>query len=138
MFMHHLLVIALARPLMLSRSRAPYMLARSHRTGGLDRSVRSLAATSGVVQIDVENVRGKTGFRLGHDALLAATAQWTHEQGLFGRVVMVVDHGKKHEGSAATPAQLEFPSQFFHCQRVLAGTPACEWCECDCRTEHHH
>jgi hypothetical protein len=65
---------------------------------GLERSIASLAATAGIVQIDVENVRGKSGFCLDHDALLAATAQWTAAHELQGRVVLVVDHGDVHQG----------------------------------------
>ena len=64
----------------------------AHRSlSGLERGISSLAATSGIVQIDVENVRGKSGFRLDHSALLAATAQWTAAHKLQGRVVLVVD-----------------------------------------------
>ena len=46
------------------------------RMNGLERGIAALAHTAGVIQIDAENVRGKSGFRLGHDALLAATAEW--------------------------------------------------------------
>lgn len=74
----------------------------SHKTrircSTLERSVSALASTSGIVAIDAENVRGKSGFRLGHAALLAATAEWTSAHGLGGRVVVVIDHGAAHQG----------------------------------------
>ena len=60
--------------------------------------IAALASTSGVVAIDAENVRGKSGFRLSHDALLAAIAEWTYSNALQGRVVLVIDHGKQHQG----------------------------------------
>ena len=68
------------------------------RVSGLERGISKLAATSGVVAIDAENVRGKSGFRLNHNALLAATAEWTNAHKLRGRVVLVVDHGSSHQG----------------------------------------
>ena len=68
------------------------------RVSGLERGISKLAATSGVVAIDAENVRGKSGFRLNHNALLAATAEWTTAHKLRGRVVLVVDHGSSHQG----------------------------------------
>ena len=68
------------------------------RLTGLERGIASLASTQGVIQIDAENVRGKSGFRLGHDALLAATAEWANAHELRGRVVVCIDHGKAHEG----------------------------------------
>ena len=68
------------------------------RVSSLERGISKLAATSGVVAIDAENVRGKSGFRLNHNALLAATAEWANAHDLRGRVVVVIDHGKAHEG----------------------------------------
>ena len=87
------LLLPTARALSLS-TKAPSARGLS----GLERSIASLAATAGIVQIDVENVRGKSGFCLDHDALLAATAQWTAAHELQGRVVLVVDHGDVHQG----------------------------------------
>lgn len=84
---------------LLSACLLPFGLVRPTRgVSGLERGIASLAATSGIVQIDVENVRGKSGFRLDHAALLAATAQWTANYNLHGRVVLVVDHGDAHQG----------------------------------------
>ena len=75
----------------------PLLLA-ALRISGLERGIAALASTNGVVQIDAENVRGKSGFKIGHQALLAATAEWTEAHGLRGRVVVQVDHGKAHQG----------------------------------------
>ena len=62
-----LLQLALVRPL-------PPHGGRRRTAEGLEHSLASLRKTSGVVQIDVENVRGVgTGFHLPHRALLLAT-----------------------------------------------------------------
>ena len=76
---------------------APRTRAR-FRVSNLERSVSALASTAGIVAVDAENVRGKSGFRLGHAALLAATAEWTSAHDLHGRVVVVIDHGAVHQG----------------------------------------
>ena len=82
-----LLQLALVRPL-------PPHGGRRRTAEGLEHSLASLRKTSGVVQIDVENVRGVgTGFHLPHRALLSATSCWTAAHNLTGRVVLVVDHG---------------------------------------------
>mmetsp|Transcript_106630 Transcript_106630/g.184297 ORF Transcript_106630/g.184297 Transcript_106630/m.184297 type:complete len:488 (+) Transcript_106630:50-1513(+) len=62
-------------------------------TNALELRIGSLAATSGVVIIDASNIRGRSGFRFGLDALLAATTLWAAAYSLQGRVVLVVDHG---------------------------------------------
>ena len=96
------LQLALLRPPLFGRApegqhrTAPAVaLAVRRRTAeGLEHSLASLRKTSGVVQIDVENVRGVgTGFHLPHRALLSATSCWTAAHNLTGRVVLVVDHG---------------------------------------------
>ena len=74
----------------------PVALAGRRRTAeGLEHSLASLRKTSGVVQIDVENVRGNTGFRVDHGTVVAALACWAREWDLRGRVVLAVDHGTK-------------------------------------------
>jgi predicted phosphodiesterase len=46
-----------------------------------------------VVWIDVENVRGKSGFELSHSELLEKAALWAKHHNLWGKVHLVVDHG---------------------------------------------
>jgi predicted phosphodiesterase len=55
-------------------------------------------SANGVVWIDVENVRGKSGFGLSHDELLRKTSQWTEYHELGGKVILVVDHGSSKCG----------------------------------------
>lgn len=66
-------------------------------TSGLEQQIESIASTSGVVVIDASNIRGRSGFRLGHEALLAATTVWATAHSLQGRVVLVVDHGAEQQ-----------------------------------------
>ena len=54
-----------------------------------------LEPSDGVVLVDVENVRGKSGFTLGHEELLGEAARWAQHRNLHGRVVLVVDHGAR-------------------------------------------
>jgi hypothetical protein len=50
--------------------------------------------TRGAVLIDVENVRGKSGFRLSYEDVVHAISLWVlHLADLRGRVVLVMDHG---------------------------------------------
>jgi len=63
-----------------------------------DKKIASLAGSGGVILIDAENVRGRTGFRITHAALLAAVAVWTNTHELQGRVVLVVDHATAEQG----------------------------------------
>jgi len=43
--------------------------------------------------VDVENVRGKSGFELSHDELLERATHWAAHRHLGGAVSLVVDHG---------------------------------------------
>ena len=61
----------------------------------LDRALIGLEPSDGVVLVDVENVRGKSGFTLGHEELLGEAARWAQHRNLHGRVVLVVDHGAR-------------------------------------------
>lgn len=45
------------------------------------------------ILIDVENVRGKSGFQLSHADVLRLMGEWTTCNHLFGKVVLVMDHG---------------------------------------------
>mmetsp|Transcript_26850 Transcript_26850/g.57928 ORF Transcript_26850/g.57928 Transcript_26850/m.57928 type:complete len:1005 (+) Transcript_26850:131-3145(+) len=49
--------------------------------------------SSSSVWIDMENVRGKSGFLLSHNEVLDKTEVWTKHFGLQDRVIVVVDHG---------------------------------------------
>ncbi len=60
------------------------------RFGGL---VAQLAQTNGVLLVDGDNTRGKSGFSLSHEGLLGRTARWAQRLGLEGRCVVLVDHG---------------------------------------------
>ena len=50
------------------------------------------------VLIDVENVRGKTGFAMNHADLLQLTNKWIIQNGIEGCVSMIVDHGSLASG----------------------------------------
>jgi len=51
------------------------------------------AQRSSAVWIDMENVRGKSGFALSHKEVLDKTEMWSRHFGLEDRVIVVVDHG---------------------------------------------
>lgn len=69
------------------------------RKDGLGDLLRESCAAGGMVLVDVENVRGKGGFHLSHHSLLTSLGAWAREHGLAGRVVAVVDHGRREEGA---------------------------------------
>lgn len=50
----------------------------------------------GTVWVDVENVRGKSGFEMDHHEVLNKTSRWTKHHGLEGKVIAVVDHGSEN------------------------------------------
>ncbi|CAJ1950814.1 unnamed protein product [Cylindrotheca closterium] len=52
-------------------------------------------SNDGTVWIDVENVRGKSGFEMDHHEVLNKTSRWTKHHGLEGKVIAVVDHGSE-------------------------------------------
>ena len=58
--------------------------------------------------IDVENLRGLSGFRVSHGTVIAALACWTREWELTGRVVLAVDHGDEQCGFYNTQLGLAF------------------------------
>jgi len=54
----------------------------------------TLRGQEGVLIVDVENVRGKSGFGLSHLDLVKQLTQWAYASQLnVGQVIMVVDHG---------------------------------------------
>jgi Icc-related predicted phosphoesterase len=48
---------------------------------------------SHVIFVDVENLRGKSGFSLSHSDVMTSLTQWSRVCGLAGRLILVVDHG---------------------------------------------
>jgi hypothetical protein len=56
------------------------------------------ALNDAVIYIDVENVRGKSGFGLSHADVIHSTSIWAKEYGLENRVSLIVDHGSVPSG----------------------------------------
>mmetsp|Transcript_13782 Transcript_13782/g.22859 ORF Transcript_13782/g.22859 Transcript_13782/m.22859 type:complete len:366 (+) Transcript_13782:173-1270(+) len=82
-----LLPIAILRASLLSlRSSKPHAVC-------CDLQVQLASLQNRVVLVDVENVRGKAGFRIHHGAVLAEFARWARECGIDGRILAVIDHG---------------------------------------------
>jgi len=87
----------------------------------------------GVAYVDLENVRGKSGFVLTHQDLLHKTCQWMNYHRLSGQVVMVADHGSVPEarlysdpsGTGSLPVLFAGPSQ--KADDVLARASKQEW-----------
>jgi hypothetical protein len=50
---------------------------------------------NGVVWVDLENVRGKSGFALNHMQVLDKTTVWMRHHQLEGKVIVMADHGSK-------------------------------------------
>lgn len=76
-----------------ARPRAPPLFASESRRTGLDTRLVSAADRGAAVLIDVENVRGKSGFELTHAELIERATLWTAHRGLYGHVSLIVDHG---------------------------------------------
>ena len=72
---------------------------------GLRSQISSLAPGSCVL-VDVENLRGKSGFRVEHATMVAALARWTREWELDGRVVLAFDHGSQRCGFYLPPIKM--------------------------------
>ena len=72
-------------------------LADQRVTRGLRSQIGSLEAGS-LLLVDVENLRGKAGFRVDHGTIVAALACWARDWDLAGRVVLAFDHGSKRCG----------------------------------------
>ena len=56
---------------------------------------RHVGMKKGAILVDVENVRGKTGFALNHAELEHAMAIWTQLCGFQGKMSLIVDHGSQ-------------------------------------------
>jgi Icc-related predicted phosphoesterase len=52
-----------------------------------------LSSRFDAVIVDVENLRGKSGFALSHAAVLASLGTWSQMAGLFGKLTLAIDHG---------------------------------------------
>ena len=91
---------ARARPLRLAVS-------NERVTAGLQARIASLDPQACLL-IDVENLRGLSGFRVSHGTVIAALACWTREWELTGRVVLAVDHGDEQCGFYDTQLGLAF------------------------------
>ena len=63
-----------------------------------DRRLTSAATTNATILLDVENIRGKSGFELTHGQLLDKCTVWAERRNLYGRVTLVVDHGSEASG----------------------------------------
>ena len=63
-----------------------------------DRRLTSVATTNATILLDVENIRGKSGFELTHGQLLDKCTVWAERRNLYGRVTLVVDHGSEASG----------------------------------------
>ena len=81
-----------------ARARPPRLAVSNERvTAGLQARIASLDPQACLL-IDVENLRGLSGFRVSHGTVIAALACWTREWELTGRIVLAVDHGDEQEG----------------------------------------
>ena len=72
---------------------------------GLRSQIGTLAPGSCVL-VDVENLRGKSGFRVDHATMVAALARWSSEWELDGRVVLAFDHGSQRCGFYLPPLRM--------------------------------
>jgi len=63
-----------------------------------DRRLTSAATTNATILLDLENIRGKSGFALSHGQLLDKCTVWAERRNLYGQVTLVVDHGSEASG----------------------------------------
>ena len=91
-----------------ARARPPRLAVSNERaTARLQARIASLDPQACLL-IDVENLRGLSGFRVSHGTVIAALACWTREWELTGRVVLAVDHGDEQCGFYNTQLGLAF------------------------------
>ena len=72
---------------------ATVRMGASTRRSGIDSRLATASERGAAVLIDVENVRGKSGFELSHMQLLEKATVWAERRGLRGHVSLIVDHG---------------------------------------------
>ena len=91
-----------------ARARPPRLAVSNERaTARLQARIASLDPQACLL-IDVENLRGLSGFRVSHGTVIAALACWMREWELTGRVVLAVDHGDEQCGFYNTQLGLAF------------------------------
>ena len=91
-----------------ARARPPRLSVSNERaTARLQARIASLDPQACLL-IDVENLRGLSGFRVSHGTVIAALACLTREWELTGRVVLAVDHGDEQCGFYNTQLGLAF------------------------------
>jgi len=88
-------LLALATPHVRTHTpwRATVHMGAGGRRSGIDSRLATASEKGTIVLIDVENVRGKSGFELSHSQLLEKVTLWTARRGLRGHVSLIVDHG---------------------------------------------
>ena len=90
------------------RAPPPRLAASSERvTAGLQARIAALDPQACLL-IDVENLRGLSGFRVSHGTVVTALACWAREWELTGRVVLAVDHGDEQCGFYVPQVGLAF------------------------------
>ena len=53
--------------------------------------------SNGVIVLDGDNIRGKTKFTISKEQLCDDVIKWSDSIGLSNRVILVFDHGSKHQ-----------------------------------------
>jgi predicted phosphodiesterase len=57
----------------------------------------SIHRQQGVILVDVENVRGKSGFALTHADMMEKLSSWTAQCRIEGQVILIADHGNSKD-----------------------------------------
>jgi hypothetical protein len=85
---------ALATFLLLASQKRPATRQQQHHHELVLETIRK-NTHQGLIWVDLENVRGRSGFSKSHREVLEETAQWAHHYNLTttGQVVAVADHG---------------------------------------------
>lgn len=91
----HLLWLWLLAPSARSAVAVPAHL--SKRAANFHLRIQRLASTGGLLVIDTDNLRGKTGFSLSHESAVARVARWSRRENMTHHVALVVDHGTHHD-----------------------------------------
>ena len=93
----HVLALLVLQALNVHGLRAPAAARKSASLQGkldsFEENVVQFASGAGTVIVDGDNVRGKSGFAVGHMELVRASSIWADQRGLEGRLVVCIDHG---------------------------------------------
>ena len=73
--------------------------------GGFSLRTGGACQDSHVILVDVENLRGKSGFAVTHGEVLTALATWSRKVLVSGRLILVVDHGNEPSAIWASDAE---------------------------------